>query len=34
MLLELEDLFIVLGACGRMNMVGDFVGGERSRECH
>ena len=28
MLLELEDLFIVLGAAAIMNVVGHFVGGE------
>lgn len=28
MLLELEDLFIVLGAAAVMNVVGHFVGGE------
>jgi len=28
MLLELEDLFVVLGAAAVMNVVGHFVGGE------
>ena len=28
MLLELEDLFVVLGAAAAMNVVGHFVGGE------
>jgi hypothetical protein len=28
MLLELEDLFVVLGAAAIMNVVGHFVGGE------
>lgn len=28
MLLELEDLFVVLGAAALMNVVGHFVGGE------
>ena len=32
MLLELEDLFIVLGAAAIMNVVGHFVE-VRSREC-
>jgi hypothetical protein len=28
MLLELEDLFVVLGAAALMNVIGHFVGGE------
>jgi hypothetical protein len=31
MLLELEDLFIVLGVAAAMNVVGHFVGGEIAR---